>query len=165
MESRRSLAILLGIRGRAAVRWQEDVSGEAVAVGMDAAGKVLRADETSSSSSAAAAAAAAAATAAAAAAERERADAASDRVFTDDDVDDDGVGDEGAPGKHAINSSWSQLAEARNRQPVTIGLGLCVLAAFSGSNTVIYYASTVLKEVGSSNHTTRDALISRVACP
>ena len=157
MESRRSLAILLGIRGRAAVRWQEDVSGEAVAVGMDAAGKVTRADETSSLSSAAAAAATAAA------AEMERADAASDRAFTYDDVDDDGAGDEGAPGKHEIDSSWSQLAEARNRQPVTIGLGLCVLAAFSGSNTVIYYASTVLKEVGSSNHTTRDALISRVA--
>ena len=160
MESRRSLAILLGIRGRAAVRWQEDVSGEAVAVGMDAAGKVTRADETSSLSSAAAAAATAAT---AAAAEMERADAASDRAFTYDDVDDDGAGDEGAPGKHEIDSSWSQLAEARNRQPVTIGLGLCVLAAFSGSNTVIYYASTVLKEVGSSNHTTRDALISRVA--
>ena len=143
MESRRSLAILLGIRGRAAVRWQEDVSGEAVAVGMNATGKVTRADETS------------AAAAAAAAAERELADAASDDAGNCAFIDDDDDDDEGAPGKHAINSSWSQLAEVRNRQPVTIGLGLCVLAAFSGSNTVIYYASTVLKEVGfvHSHHT------------
>ena len=159
MESRRSLAILLGIRGRAAVRWQENVSGEAVAVGMDAAGKVTRADEM--------AAAASAAAAAAAAAEIGRADAASDDArewsSTDDDDDDDADNDEGEAGKHAINSSWSQLVEVRNRQPVTIGLGLCVLAAFSGSNTVIYYASTVLKEVGSSNHTTLKSLNSSIS--
>jgi hypothetical protein len=40
---------------------------------------------------------------------------------------------------------WGQLLERRNRQPLTIGLGLCVLAAFSGSNTVIYYAASVFK--------------------
>ena len=44
MESRRSLAKLLNIRGRAAVRWQESVSGAVgrIAVGKARAGRVVR---------------------------------------------------------------------------------------------------------------------------
>ena len=46
-------------------------------------------------------------------------------------------------------NSWSALfTDTRNKQPLTIGLGLCFLAAFSGSNTVIYFASSVLREAG-----------------
>ena len=32
--------------------------------------------------------------------------------------------------------------------PMIIGAGVCLLAGLSGSNTVIYYASSVLKEAG-----------------
>ena len=41
MESRRSLAKLLGIRGRAAVRWQEAVAGSGVVIGMGKQGRVF----------------------------------------------------------------------------------------------------------------------------
>ena len=48
----------------------------------------------------------------------------------------------------AVNS-WSALfTEQRNRYPMIIGAGVCLLAGLSGSNTVIYYASSVLKEAG-----------------
>ena len=122
MASRRSLAMLLGIRGRAAVRWQESVSGvdgRMIAIGKRYEGRVTR-------------------------------------TFDEEDLAVEGAV-EGADGgsvassastQEAAASSWSALLERRNRQPVTIGLGLCVLAAFSGSNTVIYYASSVLKEAG-----------------
>ena len=53
-----------------------------------------------------------------------------------------------APAGEPAAQSWSALLEDRNRQPVIIGLGLCFLAAFSGSNTVIYFASSVLQEAG-----------------
>ncbi|ACO66909.1 major facilitator superfamily [Micromonas commoda] len=80
MESRRSLAKLLGIRGRAAVRWQEAVAGS---------------------------------------------------------------------GSEAAVNTWGALfTEQRNRYPMIIGAGVCLLAGLSGSNTVIYYASSVLKEAG-----------------
>ena len=53
-----------------------------------------------------------------------------------------------SPDGEGAAKSWGQLLERRHRQPVVIGLGLCVLAAFSGSNTVIYYAPSVLPERG-----------------
>ena len=53
-----------------------------------------------------------------------------------------------SPDGEGAAKSWGQLLERRHRQPVVIGLGLCVLAAFSGSNTVIYYASSVLRDAG-----------------
>lgn len=114
VRSRRSLAKLQGIRGRAAVRWQENVSGGPVVVGMGALGTVKKSEAVS------------------------------------DQGDEDGESCESTEQEATIDS-WGKLAERRNRQPVTIGLGLCVLAAFSGSNTVIYYASTVLKEAGLSS--------------
>jgi hypothetical protein len=132
MASRRSLARLQGIRGRAAVRWQEATTGGRVVIGLGAAGTVVpsplgpAADED-----------------------------AEDGTSTDaDEDDDDGDGECAYPGadpERAAINSWSQLRERRNRQPVTIGLGLCVLAAFSGSNTVIYYASSVLADAGLSD--------------
>lgn len=131
VESRRSLALLLGIRGRAAVRWQEDVSGLDVVVGMDAAGKVMRRNTGGVVASESVGGAAGSGT-------DGDSEVKVDAAFVDRD-------------ERAIRSSWGQLTETRNRQPVTIGLGLCVLAAFSGSNTIIYYASTVLKEAGLTN--------------
>jgi hypothetical protein len=122
MASRRSLAMLLGIRGRAAVRWQESVSGvdgRMIAIGKRYEGRVTRTfDEEDLGPS-----------------------RVPSRVPT-------GSVASSASTQEAAASSWSALLERRNRQPVTIGLGLCVLAAFSGSNTVIYYASSVLKEAG-----------------
>ena len=120
------------------MRWQEDVSGGAVAVGMDAAGRVKKRTTEEPPTTV-----------------MTRGRDGEEGVADDDD----NIGDveecaefvDGAVDGKAIDSSWRQLAERRNRQPVTIGLGLCVLAAFSGSNTVIYYASTVLKEAGLTN--------------
>ena len=131
VESRRSLAKLLNLRGRAAVRWQESVSGAAgrIAVGKKRAGEVTRsadafdaddakADETF---------------------ERKRASGLA--AEAKDAIERASAGEPAA-------RSWSVLFEDRNRQPVIIGLGLCFLAAFSGSNTVIYFASSVLQEAG-----------------
>ncbi|ABP01022.1 MFS family transporter: hexose [Ostreococcus lucimarinus CCE9901] len=49
-------------------------------------------------------------------------------------------------------STWSELiSDDKNRLPLSLGLSLCALAAFSGSNTVIFYASTVFTSVGINN--------------
>ena len=115
VESRRSLAKLLGIRGRAAVRWQEAVSGATgrIAVGPGRAGRVTESlDE------------------------------------DEEEEDANGASVAMSPDGEGAAKSWGQLLERRHRQPVVIGLGLCVLAAFSGSNTVIYYASSVLRDAG-----------------
>jgi hypothetical protein len=47
-----------------------------------------------------------------------------------------------------VIDSVVDLFRPNNRRPVVIGLGLCMLAAFSGSNTIIYYASCVFAELG-----------------
>jgi len=47
-----------------------------------------------------------------------------------------------------VIDSVADLFRPNNRKPVVIGLGLCMLAAFSGSNTIIYYASCVFEELG-----------------
>ena len=41
-----------------------------------------------------------------------------------------------------------ELFVGNYKRPVGIGVGLCFLAAFSGSNTIIYYASYVFAELG-----------------
>ena len=126
VESRRSLAKLLNLRGRAAVRWQESVSGAVgrIAVGKAHAGRVTRSSGDSGDE------------------DHEDLDSATIPGY--------GRGDavaRASTGEPAARS-WSALFEERNRQPVIIGLGLCFLAAFSGSNTVIYFASSVLQEAG-----------------
>ena len=122
MESRRSLAKLLGIRGRAAVRWQEAVAGSGVVIGMGKQGRVF--------------------------------------ASVDDDEDDeetelDADGNLCAKcsfdpdeSEAAVNTWGALFTEQRNRYPMIIGAGVCLLAGLSGSNTVIYYASSVLKEAG-----------------
>jgi hypothetical protein len=134
MASRRSLARLQGIRGRAAVRWQEATTGGRVVIGLGAAGKVVPSPLGPAADV--------------------DADADADADADEDADDGDGDGECAYPAadpEQAAINSWSQLRERRNRQPVTIGLGLCVLAAFSGSNTVIYYASSVLADAGLSD--------------
>jgi MFS family permease len=143
MESRRSLAKLLNIRGRAAVRWQESVSGAVgrIAVGKLRAGRVVRSGDSGD--------------------EDETSDAFADafedtktgrrrpvkaQSVSESDEDEETI--ECVPNGEPAAQSWSVLFEDRNRQPVIIGLGLCFLAAFSGSNTVIYFASSVLQEAG-----------------
>lgn len=119
VESRRSLAKLLNLRGRAAVRWQESVSGAVgrIAVGKARAGRVMRTSDEDDDSS----------------------EDSSCALSSDENLQ---------QAEPAVNS-WSVLfTDQRNRQPVIIGLGLCFLAAFSGSNTVIYFASSVLREAG-----------------
>ena len=123
MESRRSLAKLLGIRGRAAVRWQEAVAGSGVVIGMGKQGRVF--------------------------------------ASVDDDEDEDERTELDADGnlcakcsfdpdesEAAVNTWGALFTEQRNRYPMIIGAGVCLLAGLSGSNTVIYYASSVLKEAG-----------------
>ena len=107
--SRRSLAILQNIRGRAAVAWQNSLQ---------------KAFESKSSD--------------------------------DGEIDaDSSAAEELRPRekkREASLSSWSGLmSEERNRLPLSIGVTLCALAAFSGSNTVIFYASTVFSSVGINN--------------
>ena len=144
MESRRALAKLLNLRGRAAVRWQESVSGAVgrIAVGKARAGRVVRSgdegdaeedaeeEDTRNVGSVVE--------------NRTRSGSAPSGDRTSDDDDDAAR----APAGEPAAQSWSALLEDRNRQPVIIGLGLCFLAAFSGSNTVIYFASSVLQEAG-----------------
>ena len=144
MESRRALAKLLNLRGRAAVRWQESVSGAVgrIAVGKARAGRVVRSgdegdaeedaeeEDTRNVGSVIE--------------NRSRSGSAPSGDRTSDDDDDAAR----APAGEPAAQSWSALLEDRNRQPVIIGLGLCFLAAFSGSNTVIYFASSVLQEAG-----------------
>ena len=115
-ESRRALASLQNIRGRAAKTWQNSVmknfrgaEGEQASdAGADVRGgkEIGEAVERGKVS-------------------RERASPASNLTGWD--------------------GLWN---EERNRLPLGIGLTLCALAAFSGSNTVIFYASTVFARVG-----------------
>jgi MFS family permease len=140
MESRRSLAKLLNIRGRAAVRWQESVSGAVgrIAVGKARAGRVVRSGDSGDEGD-----------------DDAFADAFEDKKTgrrlvkaqsSESDEDEETI--ECVSTGEPAAQSWSVLFEDRNRQPVIIGLGLCFLAAFSGSNTVIYFASSVLQEAG-----------------
>jgi len=120
MESRRSLAKLLGIRGRAAVRWQEAVAGSGVVIGMGKQGRVF---------------------------------ASVDEEEEEEELDDDGnlcakCSFDPDESEAAVNTWGALFTEQRNRYPMIIGAGVCLLAGLSGSNTVIYYASSVLKEAG-----------------
>lgn len=113
-KSRRSLAILQNIRGRAAVAWQNSLRKAFESKSSDE-GEVVAIDADSS--------------------------AAEERRSREKKRE-----------KSTKLSSWSDLmSEERNRLPLSIGVTLCALAAFSGSNTVIFYASTVFSSVGINN--------------
>ena len=115
-KSRRSLAILQNIRGRAAVNWQDS----------------LRSAFSSS---------------------RSFDDDASASTSMDAEVSASSAAEKPAKSrsrrKEQKLSTWSDLvSDDKNRLPLSLGLSLCALAAFSGSNTVIFYASTVFTSVG-----------------
>ena len=124
---------------RAAVRWQESVSGAVgrIAVGKARAGRVVRSGDSGDEDDDDAFA-------------DEFGDKETRRLLraqsSDEDEDEETI--ECVSTGEPAAQSWSVLFEDRNRQPVVIGLGLCFLAAFSGSNTVIYFASSVLQEAG-----------------
>ena len=122
MESRRSLAKLLGIRGRAAVRWQEAVAGSGVVIGMGKQGRCLHPWTTTTD-------------------EEETELDADGNLCAKCSFDPD-------ESEAAVNTWGALFTEQRNRDPMIIGAGVCLLAGLSGSNTVIYYASSVLKEAG-----------------
>ena len=118
-KSRRSLAILQNIRGRAAVNWQDS----------------LRSAFSSS---------------------RSFDDDASASTSMDAEVSASSAAEKPAKSrsrrKEQKLSTWSDLvSDDKNRLPLSLGLSLCALAAFSGSNTVIFYASTVFTSVGINN--------------
>ena len=150
MESRRALAKLLNLRGRAAVRWQESVSGAVgrIAVGKARAGRVVRSgDEGDEGDAEKDAEEEDTRNVGSVIENRSRSGSAPSGDRTSDD-DAAARATAGEPAGEPAAQSWSALLEDRNRQPVIIGLGLCFLAAFSGSNTVIYFASSVLQEAG-----------------
>ena len=123
MESRRSLAKLLGIRGRAAVRWQEAVAGSGVVIGMGKQGRVFASVDEEEEE------------------EEEMELDADGNLCAKCSFDPD-------ESEAAVNTWGALFTEQRNRYPMIIGAGVCLLAGLSGSNTVIYYASSVLKEAG-----------------
>jgi len=103
------------------VRWQEAVAGSGVVIGMGKQGRVFK--------------------------------------TVDEEEDEEGELDEDGnlcvkcsfdpdESDAAVNSWGALFTEQRNRYPMIIGAGVCLLAGLSGSNTVIYYASSVLKEAG-----------------
>lgn len=121
-KSRRSLAILQNIRGRAAVTWQNSLRSAF------SSSRSLDDDDSASTS-------------------------------IDAEVSASSAAEKPAKSKLSRSrrkeqklSTWSELiSDDKNRLPLSLGLSLCALAAFSGSNTVIFYASTVFTSVGINN--------------
>ena len=114
MESRRSLAKLLGIRGRAAVRWQEAVAGSGVVIGMGKQGRVFASVD----------------------------DDDDDDEETELDADGNLCAKcsfDPDESEAAVNTWGALFTEQRNRYLMIIGVGVCLLAGLS--NTVIYHAS------------------------
>ena len=72
--------------------------------------------------------------------------------FDEDDDDVRAIEKKSRPAVAPTVGSWSDLiSDERNRLPLSVGVTLCGLAAFSGANTVIFYASTVFTAVGINN--------------
>lgn len=68
------------------------------------------------------------------------------------DEGDEETEEKSCPRETPTVSSWGDLiSQERNRLPLSIGVTLCGLSAFSGANTVIFYASTVFTSVGINN--------------
>jgi len=118
-QSRRSLACLQNIRGREAVEWQRSVHEATQASLGDSKG----ADAQPFSPF-------------------RHVEPKGDNIDRTPTKEDDGMD------LKVVIDSVADLFRPNNRKPVVIGLGLCMLAAFSGSNTIIYYASCVFEELG-----------------
>jgi MFS family permease len=138
-ESRRSLGALMNIRGKAAKLWQENIQKKE-----ENSGSNSKSNNNSSGSTNGV----------------DSSSAAEDGGFEDDD--DSRRATEKASGSSGSNSSsasggkkletWSEIFKDETNVPSLItGVGLCALAAFSGSNTVIFYAKSVFSSVGLSS--------------
>jgi len=137
-ESRRSLGALMNIRGKAAKLWQENIQKKEENSGSNSSN-----NNSSGSTNGV-----------------DNSSAAEDGGFEDDD--DSRRATENASGASSSNSSsasggkkletWSEIFKDETNVPSLItGVGLCALAAFSGSNTVIFYAKSVFSSVGLSS--------------
>ena len=137
-ESRRSLGALMNIRGKAAKLWQENIQKKEENSGSNSSNNSSGGSANGVDSSS----------------------AAEDGGFEDDD--DNRRATEKASGSSGSNSTsasggkkletWSEIFKDETNVPSLItGVGLCALAAFSGSNTVIFYAKSVFSSVGLSS--------------
>ena len=148
-ESRRSLGALMNIRGKAAKVWQENIQKK---------------EESSSSNSSSSSSSSIAASSSNNSSSNSESAAEENTTVEDDDRKETSssiswsstVGNStsavtsGGGGKNL--ETWSEIFKDETNVPSLItGVGLCALAAFSGSNTVIFYAKSVFSSVGLSS--------------
>ena len=146
-ESRRSLGALMNIRGKAAKVWQENIQK-----------KEESSSSNSSSSSSIAASSNNSSSNSESAAEENTTVEDDDRKETSSSIrssrstigNSTSAVTSGGGGKKL--ETWSEIFKDETNVPSLItGVGLCALAAFSGSNTVIFYAKSVFSSVGLSS--------------
>ena len=146
-ESRRSLGALMNIRGKAAKVWQENIQK-----------KEESSSSSSSSSSSIAASSNNSSSNSKSAAEENTTVEDDDRKETSSSIrssrstigNSTSAVTSGGGGKKL--ETWSEIFKDETNVPSLItGVGLCALAAFSGSNTVIFYAKSVFSSVGLSS--------------
>ena len=148
-ESRRSLGALMNIRGKAAKVWQENIQKKEESSSSNS--------RSSSSSSIAASSSNNSSSNSESAAEENTTVEDDDRKETSSSISwSSTVGNStsavtsGGGGKKL--ETWSEIFKDETNVPSLItGVGLCALAAFSGSNTVIFYAKSVFSSVGLSS--------------
>ena len=149
-ESRRSLGALMNIRGKAAKVWQENIQKK---------------EESSSSNSSSSSSSSIAASSSNNSSSNSESAAEENTTVEDDDRKETSssirssrstIGNStsavtsGGGGKKL--ETWSEIFKDETNVPSLItGVGLCALAAFSGSNTVIFYAKSVFSSVGLSS--------------
>ena len=140
-ESRRSLGALMNIRGKAAKVWQENIQKKEESSSSIAASSSNNSSSNSES-----------------AAEENTTVEDDDRKETSSSIrssrstigNSTSAVTSGGGGKKL--ETWSEIFKDETNVPSLItGVGLCALAAFSGSNTVIFYAKSVFSSVGLSS--------------
>lgn len=145
-ESRRSLGALMNIRGKAAKVWQENIQKK---------------EESSSSNSSSSSSSSIAASSSNNSSSNSESAAEENTTVEDDDRKETSSSiswsSTNGNSTSAVTSSkkletWSEIFKDETNVPSLItGVGLCTLAAFSGSNTVIFYAKSVFSSVGLSS--------------
>ena len=145
-ESRRSLGALMNIRGKAAKVWQENIQKKEESSSSSSSSSITANSNNSNSNSESAAE------------ENTTTVEDDDRKETSRSVSSSSstIGNStsavtsGGGGKKL--ETWSEIFKDETNVPSLItGVGLCALAAFSGSNTVIFYAKSVFSSVGLSS--------------
>ena len=145
-ESRRSLGALMNIRGKAAKVWQENIQKKEESSRSNSSSSSIAASSNNSSSNSESAA------------EENTTVEDDDRKETSSSIrssrstigNSTSAVTSGGGGKKL--ETWSEIFKDETNVPSLItGVGLCALAAFSGSNTVIFYAKSVFSSVGLSS--------------